>query len=60
MIQALQKHGAVKGLLMGCARILRCHPFCTPGYDLVPDYFSLKRNWAEPEDKEEKNDLHFH
>ena len=27
MIQALQRHGAVKGLLMGIARILRCNPF---------------------------------
>ena len=27
MIQALQKHGAIKGSLMGIARILRCNPF---------------------------------
>ena len=26
MIQALQKHGAIKGSLMGIARILRCNP----------------------------------
>ena len=49
MIQAIEKHGPAKGLAMGTARILRCHPFCQPGYDLVPDHFSLRRNWAEPE-----------
>ncbi|MDR2976343.1 MAG: membrane protein insertion efficiency factor YidD [Streptococcaceae bacterium] len=44
MIQALQKHGALKGFLMGIARILRCHPFVPGGVDEVPDHFSLKRN----------------
>ncbi|MFC4652078.1 membrane protein insertion efficiency factor YidD [Lactococcus nasutitermitis] len=48
MIQAIQKHGAGKGILMGTARILRCHPFCKPGYDLVPEHFSLRRNWERP------------
>ncbi len=45
MIQAIQKHGAIKGVLMGSARILRCHPFVKGGgYDPVPDHFSLRRN----------------
>lgn len=43
-IQAIQKHGSFKGILMGMARILRCHPFVKGGYDPVPDHFSLKRN----------------
>ena len=43
-IQAIQKHGSLKGILMGMARILRCHPFVKGGYDPVPDHFSLKRN----------------
>lgn len=43
MIEALQKHG-IKGLLMGLARILRCHPFSEGGEDPVPDFFTLKRN----------------
>ena len=55
MIQAIEKHGPAKGLAMGTARILRCHPFCQPGYDLVPDHFSLRRNWAEPEKEEDSN-----
>ncbi|EHI65181.1 membrane protein insertion efficiency factor YidD [Streptococcus pseudoporcinus] len=43
MIQAIEKHG-IKGVLMGLARICRCHPFVEGGDDPVPDYFSLKRN----------------
>ena len=34
-IQAIEKHGAVKGVLLGCWRILRCHPFSRGGYDPV-------------------------
>ena len=41
-VQAIQKHGAIKGSLMGIARILRCHPFVKGGYDPVPETFSLK------------------
>ncbi|MBD5069900.1 membrane protein insertion efficiency factor YidD [Ligilactobacillus apodemi] len=44
MIQALEKHGAFLGLLMGIARIFRCNPFVKGGYDPVPDYFTLRRN----------------
>ena len=43
MIQAIEKHG-LKGVLMGIARILRCHPFSETGEDPVPDHFSLKRH----------------
>lgn len=41
MIQAIQKHGAIKGLIMGIGRILRCHPFVKGGYDPVPDHFTV-------------------
>ena len=41
--QAIEKH-SLKGVLMGIARILRCHPLSETGDDPVPDYFSLKRN----------------
>ena len=43
MIEALNKHG-LKGLLMGLARIGRCHPLVEGGDDPVPDTFSLRRN----------------
>ncbi len=35
-IQALQKHGALKGGWLGMKRILRCHPWGGSGYDPVP------------------------
>ncbi|SUO89261.1 membrane protein insertion efficiency factor YidD [Streptococcus uberis] len=43
MIEAVEKHG-IKGVLMGIARILRCHPFVEGGEDPVPDEFTLIRN----------------
>ena len=36
MIEALRRHGAVKGLLLGTFRILRCNPLCKGGVDPVP------------------------
>lgn len=44
MIQAIEQHGAIKGITMGLARIMRCHPFTDGGFDTVPDYFTVKRN----------------
>lgn len=33
MIEAIEKHGAIRGVLRGLWRICRCHPFCKGGYD---------------------------
>lgn len=52
MIQAVEKHGAIKGFLMGISRILRCNPFIRGGVDYVPDSFSLRRN-PDTKQKEE-------
>ncbi|MDK4351442.1 membrane protein insertion efficiency factor YidD [Enterococcus thailandicus] len=49
MIRAIQVHGAVKGTLMGTARILRCHPFVRGGVDYVPKNFKLTRNTVDKE-----------
>lgn len=36
-LEALQKHGGVKGGWLTLRRILRCHPWGGTGYDPVPD-----------------------
>jgi len=37
MIEAIQIHGAGKGVWLGLKRLLRCHPFGKSGYDPVPE-----------------------
>lgn len=36
MIEAIQIHGACKGIWLGTKRLLRCHPWGGSGYDPVP------------------------
>ena len=40
-IEAIEKHGPVKGLYLAVRRILRCHPWGGHGYDPVPEEFHL-------------------
>jgi putative membrane protein insertion efficiency factor len=35
MRQAVEKHGAARGIWMGLKRLLRCHPFHAGGLDPV-------------------------
>lgn len=35
-IQAIRRHGAVRGVRLTAGRLLRCHPFHPGGYDPVP------------------------
>lgn len=42
-MEALEKHGAIKGTMLASYRLLRCNPFCRGGYDPVPDKFTFKR-----------------
>ena len=36
-LEALEKHGAIKGMYLAARRIGRCHPLGSSGYDPVPD-----------------------
>lgn len=38
-VEALKKHGPIKGLYLAIRRILRCHPWGGFGEDPVPDEF---------------------
>ncbi|WP_093060296.1 membrane protein insertion efficiency factor YidD [Psychrobacillus sp. OK028] len=42
-VEAVQKHGAVKGSILTVKRISKCHPFHEGGVDPVPDEWPLKK-----------------
>lgn len=60
MIQALAKHGVIKGLIMGIARIIRCNPFIRGGLDPVPDFFTVRRNPDPQKNLAESSQFDFH
>lgn len=35
MLEAVEKHGALKGVWLGVKRLFRCHPFHAGGFDPV-------------------------
>ncbi len=42
-IQALKKHGPIKGLILSSWRIIRCNPWGTSGNDPVPEVWPKKK-----------------
>ncbi|HHV35379.1 MAG TPA: membrane protein insertion efficiency factor YidD [Syntrophomonadaceae bacterium] len=35
-VQALEKYGIIRAIILILYRLARCHPFCHGGYDPVP------------------------
>ncbi|MEF9943842.1 MAG: membrane protein insertion efficiency factor YidD [Burkholderiaceae bacterium] len=46
-MEAIQRHGALRGAWMMLARLGRCHPFGGSGLDQVPEQFRW-RCWCHP------------
>lgn len=42
-VQAIKKHGVIKGIYLGTKRILSCNPWGGSGFDPVPEVFSFKK-----------------
>lgn len=42
-LEAVQKHGALKGGWLTVKRIVKCHPFHPGGFDPVPEKEKMKR-----------------
>lgn len=36
-IEALDRHGAARGVVLAMSRVLRCHPWGSHGFDPVPE-----------------------
>lgn len=43
-LEALEKHGGLRGGLLAVKRILRCHPWGKSGYDPVPETPNRKKH----------------
>lgn len=48
-IEALERHGALRGSGLAGWRLLRCHPWCAGGFDPVPDNAPAPRRSCEEE-----------
>ncbi len=62
-LQAILKFGAIRGIIMGACRILRCNPLCRGGIDEVPDKFVWKNLFSindKPAKKVDETDTNIH
>lgn len=49
-VEAVERFGVIRGLLMASWRLLRCNPFSHGGFDPVPDRFRIRANHVHPAD----------
>ena len=47
-VEAIERFGAVRGLLLAAWRLLRCNPFSHGGFDPVPRRFTLRVGPVDP------------
>lgn len=45
MVQAIKKKGALKGILLGVYRIMRCNPFSKGGFDPIKEKYKGRAKW---------------
>jgi len=45
MYDAIEKHGVIKGIVLGVKRLLKCGPWAKGGFDPVRENYRGKLKW---------------
>lgn len=48
--EAIERHGALRGVVLAVWRLCRCNPFSHGGFDPVPQRFTLRVSPVDPRD----------